>query len=160
VAWLAAGEVRAAELLTRSMNIESTRRGGQTEPWLTTVLPARNQQAMQRRPRSLGPTSDGLENGLFAHTGAGYDNPQLWTSPLPAGQHIEQVVAPNGRPAAPNQCSAAYRRQAMKQKSARDPAPNRTGHNPRKVGLYPGNTDERPLHQSSFHSFPWRIFLP
>src|SRR5437660_8801688 len=86
------GKIRRGELLMRSMNIESTRRGTQT----SADHPYRLHEISRRCSRihvALGPLSDGLENGLFVHAGASHDDPQVWTWRFQAGHHIEHVLA-------------------------------------------------------------------
>src|SRR6266478_9655972 len=43
-----AGKMRPGELLTRSMNMERTRRGAQTEPWLTIRIACTKSTAERR----------------------------------------------------------------------------------------------------------------
>jgi len=75
------------------MNTERTRRGAQTEAWLTTY---RTHEISGRRRCvyiALGPESDDLENGFIFDARAGYDNAQVWAGRFEGGHHIEEILA-------------------------------------------------------------------
>src|SRR5437773_9406504 len=70
-----AGKIRRGALPMRSMNIESTRRGAQTEPRLTIRIACTKSARIHV---ALGPGSDGRENGLFVHAGNVLPRAAFW----------------------------------------------------------------------------------
>ena len=89
-----AGKIRPGDEVTRSMNIDNTRRGAQTEPCFTMRMACTNSSGLAASSTyPLAPRGQRLQDRFVVRARAGHDNPQVRTRRLQARHHVVKVLS-------------------------------------------------------------------